>query len=203
VPKYQLIDDSDNSVGFVVVNAPEFQQMQSVVSSGSGYLSASGPVAESVLFLVVVGGCTGASLVVGAPGWLSALLGVGGGLAVASIRAWRSGVSVIDQAQNDVTTVQVEQVTSDGRHWVLGDFDEALTLSDLQAVAREVIASGFSWSRSVTTKSAGISQGKHNKLQDDLSRLWYVQPLPNGANGYLITRQGRRFFEAVASLPSE
>jgi hypothetical protein len=204
--KYHLVDDNDNAVGFVVVNAPQFQEMQSIASTrlGAGYLDAAGPVAESVLFLVIVGGCAGMVLVAGAPGWSAAGVGIVSGLAVASIRAWRSaGVIENTTPASEVTTVQVEQVTADGRHWVLDEFDPSLTITNLRAVARGVIGSGYQWTRTITTKEAGLSQGKHNKLQDALVKLRYLEPLPNNANGYQVTRFGRRFFEAVTALPLE
>lgn len=100
------------------------------------------------------------------------------------------------------TTVRVEQVSEDKTKWVMRDFNEAITLDDLQKVARACLNWG-EWSRKVTTKQAHLSQGKHNKLQDDLVKLWYIEPLPNNANGYQITRQGRRFFEAVTSIPQK
>lgn len=110
---------------------------------------------------------------------------------------------VQQQANNGpTTTVRVEQVSEDKSKWVLRDFNEAITIQDLQDVARACLNWG-EWSRKVTTKQAHLSQGKHNKLQDDLVKLWYIEPLPNNANGYTITRQGRRFFEAVTSIPQE
>jgi hypothetical protein len=204
MPKYNLVDEkSDTVIGFAVINAEVMTEFQSVAPAGGhvGALGAAGPVAEGVLFLTVLGGSVGVILFADGPGWLAASVGLAGAMVVAGVRSWRAGTLPAHESADGAVTVQVEQVSGDGRHWVMGEFDESLTLSDLKNVAVEIIAAGNTWSRSVTTRKAGLSQGKHNKLQDDLARLWYIQRLPNNANGYEVTRQGRRFFEAVAALP--
>jgi len=203
MPKYELIDDNNNPVGFVVIRSETITTMQSVAGGGNaGVLSAVGPMAEAALFVVILGGSVAAIRVAGGDGLLAGAVGVAGSLVVVGLRAWRGGQPILGGKNDSPTKIQVEQISGDGRHWVLRDFNEAITLEDLQAVA-SAVGNWGEWSRKVTTRQAHLSQGKHNKLQDDLIKLWYIEPLPNGSNGYKITRQGRRFFEAVTSIPQK
>jgi len=168
----------------------------------SGGFWASSAVNDAVIGLYAAGGVYLVCWVFDWPGAVAVVTGfvVGVGSHLVRIVLYAPPRSVQVQPQGKQTRIAVEQVSGDGRHWVLKEFDPSITLEDLQAVARAVQNWG-QWSRGVTTRQAHLSQGKHNKLQDDLVKLWYIEPLPNGANGYNITRQGKRFFEAVTSLP--
>jgi len=98
-------------------------------------------------------------------------------------------------------TIQVEHVSDDKAHWILAELNPAITQANLTAVARVVVDSDFSWSMAANCK-AGLTQPKHHKLKDDFVKLGYLVPLPNGANGFTVSGQGRRFFRQVALSPT-
>lgn len=97
--------------------------------------------------------------------------------------------------------VQVEQITEDNQHWLIAEFDQTISLSDLQAVALAITRDGANFSRNELTRKAGISQDKWHKIKNDFLRLDYARPLPNNQNGYTLTPQDRRFLRGVKALP--
>ena len=121
---------------------------------------------------------------------------VGVGLHVLKIVLHRPARPTAAEPGPSETVIKVEQISSDGKHWLLEELDESISMGELQSVAAAVVDKN-KWARAVTTK-AGLSQGKHQKLQQDFLRLSYLEPLPNNVNGYRVTGTGRRFLLQIA-----
>ena len=102
--------------------------------------------------------------------------------------------------QAETKPIQLELLSEDKKHWILDELSPGLTLDDLLTITSAIVESEYQWTREITT-DAGLSQPKHRKLQDDLLRLKFLEPLPNNANGYLLTRWGRHLFDQLQALP--
>lgn len=122
---------------------------------------------------------------------------VGVGLHVLKIVLHKPPAAAPQEPGAKESVIKIEQISDNRQHWLIEQLDESITMSDLEPVARAVTEQN-KWTRAITTR-AGLSQGKHQKLQSDFVRLHYLEPFPNGANGYRVTGMGRRFLLQVSS----
>jgi len=119
------------------------------------------------------------------------------------LKIWLHKPTAIQQQASEPgkTTIQVEHISDDKAHWIMAELNPAITQTNLSAVARAVVDNDFTWSMAANCK-AGLTQPKHHKLKDDFVNLGYLVPLANGANGFTVSGQGRRFFRQVALSPT-
>lgn len=97
-------------------------------------------------------------------------------------------------------SVTMHEPLASGWRTYLDQFQDAsITMDDLQAVARSVLA-GHNFSREAMVK-AGLSQPKARKVQGEFLRLNYACPLPNGKPGYVLTLRGRKLLTSLEQTP--
>ena len=200
MPKYNLVDEkSDGVIGFAVINSEvmtEFQSVAGAAPASGGALSASGPLAEAGLFVVVLGASSAMVLVANGPGWLSAVVGIGSGLIVASVRAWRSGVPDTDKIPEAEVVVRGEFKSIEGTIHYDEITDRKIKLRSLQAVSRAVINNGFEWmGRPTMMVKAGISRGQYDLIRAQFQQLNYFRD--GEGNKVEMSSRGRLFVRKV------
>jgi len=114
------------------------------------------------------------------------------------LKIWLHRTTAANPDKPRETTIKIESVSPDKENWLIAELP-GITQVELTRVCNAIVDSGFVWKAAITTKH--LSQGKHHKLKDKFTELNFIQPLPNGANGYSVTGSGRRFFRQVATLP--
>lgn len=190
--KYTIIDKSEDVVGFLVINeaVPTFQHTTAVS------LLDSGPIANGVLFITVLGGTATAIIAGGLPGWIGSTVGVAVASSLTGILVWRSAGS--GQAEPSPGIIKVEHYDQAGRLRGFDDIkDESITDDDLRVVAARMKENDFKWSKAATGGRGGIGGPKHDRITQEFLRLDYLRPLPNGANGFKLTLKGRGVLRSV------
>ena len=139
----------------------------------------------------------------GHPTYYGAVIGTAGAVAIGSCLAvtkWyfeRPTTTATKPPPPRATTVRIEHLSDDKRHWLLNELNPALTLELLRSVAEQITA-GANFSR-YGLRSV-LSQNKWHILKDDFLKLDYCKPLPNGRNGYELTFRGRQFLRKINTL---
>lgn len=198
MPKYNLVDEKNNTViGFAVIHSEVMTEFQSVATGGSkaGALGAAGPVAEGVLFVMVLGGSAAMVLTASGPGWLAASVGIGGALIVSGFRAWRSGLPQEKPGEAQVI-VRGEFKASEGTVYFDEITEKRIRFSTLQKVCRAVVNNNFEWmGRPTMMVKAGISRGQYDLIRSEFSRLNYFGD--GEGNTVEMAGRGRLFVRKV------
>jgi len=197
MPKYELIDDNNNPVGFVVIRSETITTMQSVAGGGNaGVLSAVGPMAEAALFVVILGGSVAAIRVAGGDGLLAGAVGVAGGLVVTGIRAWRGGIPGQDKKAAASVVVRGEFKDDNGTLYFDEIRDKSVNFASLQRVCVALVNNNFEWmGRPTAMVKAQISRGQYDLIRAEFQRLNYFRD--GEGNKVEITMRGRLFVHKV------
>jgi len=91
--------------------------------------------------------------------------------------------------------IRVQHISDDGRHWLLEELDERITLVNLQNVAHQVETLGRQWSRPQLCRWAGLSQNRYHVLSAEMRRLNYLHVTT--ANRSILSLRGRAFLRSV------
>jgi hypothetical protein len=188
---YTLVDENDETVGFVVIEQPNtFEQALPAPAYGDG------PLADVALFVVVLGGFTTAAWFISGPDWLAPTVGIVLTAGLAGIKAWRSGAIGLETPLPKPEKVVIEIETWDGKQRLLLDEieDQTIDLEDWQKVG-QAVTSGANFSRPALAKV--ISQTTYHKVKDELVRLNMAHK--NG-NSYVLSPRGAAFLRKVANL---
>lgn len=104
----------------------------------------------------------------------------------------RGGKAEFNPQAKEVKTLRIEQISEDGRHWMLHDLDQRIEFKDL-VICGKAVAAGENFSRPATEKR-GLSQGKFHIIKDEFLRLnlCYRQ-----ANNHFLTLRGAALLRKV------
>ncbi|WP_373084388.1 hypothetical protein [Zhongshania sp.] len=105
------------------------------------------------------------------------------------------GESVPVEVDPPTEIVRVEQKSQGGRHWLLHDFNPAITKDVLYTVAYACRFLEDNYSGNTLMKKHGLTSTQWVYLNDGFKRMAFAEPLPNGANGFQLTVWGERFLD--------
>ena len=198
--KKYLIYDADEIVGHLLIKEPA--TMPAFQHVDNALIKVDGPIGDVVLLLGALAGFTGVAWLGFGPGWIAPTIGLSITAGLAGIKAWR-GSLLPEPAEptepEPQKPIRLEHISQDKTHWLIGELDEAITMPILESVAKAMMSPRANWSRPYLTKNSKVSQSKYKVLTDDLLNFGYLQPLPNGANGYNVTIQGTALFRRIAA----
>lgn len=192
--KYSIIDDSDNIIGFVVVEAPRFEHTTPISP-----IQIDGPIADVVLLFGSLIGFTGIPYIFGAD-WLSPVIGVSITAVLAAIKArYGTVMPVTDQADPPGVHITGEFNSTDGTKY----FDEikspSMDMDALRSMCDLIAKNDFVWVGRPTAKKKGVSRTQHEIIRDEFYRLDYLGHGPAGVEPLLA--RGRLFVRKVNNLP--
>ncbi len=107
----------------------------------------------------------------------------------------RGGKAAFDPQAKEIKTLRIEEVSEDGRHWLLTDLDARISLDELKVVAKYVL-DGEQFSRPNSTRR-GLSQHKHNLIADELKRLNML--FVDKANRSVLSPRGTALLKRVSN----
>ena len=111
----------------------------------------------------------------------------------------RGGIhNAMEEPERELITIRVEQITDDGRHWLLDELDERISLDELTRVASLIIEDGLVWSRPNLTKYAGVSQSKFHLITDEFRRLNFL--VVTKANRSVLSLRAFAFLRQVLRI---
>lgn len=193
--KYTIIDDNGESMGFVVVEtSPTFESVSSAAA-----LPASGPIADSVLFVTVLGGITFTLWGAGMPGLWAALTSVGITSTLAAIKA-RYGQFIPDISENEGVLVKGEFTSTEGTIYLDEIQDDKIIMSALVKICKAVQSNDFVWmGRGLIKLKTNVGRTQYERIRTEFYRLNYFKDGEGGK--ILMTSRGRLFVRKVAALP--
>ncbi len=112
---------------------------------------------------------------------------------------WFESWQPIPEPRTEPQVITVEQISADKRHWLLVPFNEAITGDILYTVADACINPPRCNYAGNALKSYGVTSTSWSYLNSTFLDLGYSKPLPNNANGFLLTDDGK-FFLRVCLL---
>jgi hypothetical protein len=126
-------------------------------------------------------------------GLVTAIVAISGGFGMHLLKLWWHKPPAPDAPKSAGVTIKIEERgTSENPRGLKLDSieDPAITLEDLQSVAR-AISAGANFSRPALTVRAGISQSKYRKIKNEFERLNFV--FTDRGNKTQLLRSGRAF----------
>lgn len=111
----------------------------------------------------------------------------------------------LPEPKSEATTLRVEHVTEDKRHWLLYDFPEGISLDHLQHIARKVlpepIGEGAKFSRRVVCEKGFMSQGQFETIKEFWIRINYAYYRgPDPREGIILTERCNRLLKKSLNL---
>lgn len=194
--KYIIIGDDGNPVGHLLLKSqnPTFQH-----TTASNPIPTTGPIADGALFIIVLGGLTMTPWLMGAPGWVAALCGVGITSLLAGIKAWRGSLSVKTNDAGGAVTIKGEFTNADDGTIHLDEIiDTEIDHKALVRLCQAIEANDFVWVGRPTAKLKwGVGRAQHTRIRYELERLNYIVS-KNGQDQ--LNGRGRLFVRKIGGL---
>lgn len=106
-------------------------------------------------------------------------------------------VPKIEVNKDTATTLRIEHVTEDKKHWLLLDFPQGIELEHLQYIAQEVLDKKAPFSRPALCKPGSLTQGEFYKIRDFWlqHRYAYYKHPQAKQQGIALTERCRRLLK--------
>lgn len=193
--KYNLIDQNDQIVGFVVLkNVPH--ELEHTIPHTT--LPADGPLADAVLLFASLTGFTAfgwlAAYWATWPLWIAPAVGLTITAILAGIRAVKMGEQS-DQNQNGELTIKVESWQSE--HVEFSEIqDKTISVEDWRKVADAIIRHKVNFSRPALGRF--VSQTTYHKIKDEFVYQGWAE---RQGNNYTLSPRALDFLLKIRTLP--